>query len=133
MASGINSTFRQIGIATGVAALGSILASQADSTVVSHLANTPLAGQAHALAASVSNGSVLQAIATVPAHLRGVAAGAAKAGFVDGINVVLLIGAVVSFVAAVLTFVLIRQRDFVGLQAQRSEAESGSETLAAAA
>jgi hypothetical protein len=62
-----------------------------------------------------------------------VAAGAAKAGFVDGINVVLLIGAVVSFVAAVLTFVLIRQRDFVGLQAQRSEAESGSETLAAAA
>jgi hypothetical protein len=33
----------------------------------------------------------------------------------------------------VLTFVLIRQRDFVGLQAQRSEAESGSETLAAAA
>ncbi len=133
MASGINSTFRQVGIATGVAALGSILASQADSTVVSHLANTPLAGQAHALAASVSNGSVLQAIATVPAHLRGVAAGAAKAGFIDGINVVLLIGAVISLVAAVLTFVLIRQRDFVGLQAQRAEAESGSETLAAAA
>ena len=98
---------------------------------MSHLANTPLAGQAHALAASVSNGSVLQAIATVPAHLRGVAAGAAKAGFVDGINVVLLIGALVSFVAAVLTFVLIRQRDFVGLQTQRSEAESGR--LAAAA
>ena len=101
--------------------------------MVSHLANTPLAGQAHALAASVSNGSVLQAIATVPAHLRGVAAGAAKAGFIDGINVVLLIGAVISLVAAVLTFVLIRQRDFVGLQAQRAEAESGSETLAAAA
>jgi EmrB/QacA subfamily drug resistance transporter len=131
MASGINSTFRQVGIATGVAALGSILASQADSTVVSHLANTPLAGQAHALAASVSNGSVLQAVATVPAHLRGVAAGAAKAGFVDGINVVLLIGAVVSFVAAVLTFVLIRQRDFVGLQAQRSEAESARVAAAA--
>ncbi|HTX10247.1 MAG TPA: MFS transporter [Solirubrobacteraceae bacterium] len=133
MASGINSTFRQIGIATGVAALGSILASQADSTVVSHLATTPLAGQAHALAAAVSNGSVLQAMATVPAHLRGAAGGAAKAGFVDGLNVVLLIGAVVSFVAAVLTFVLIRQRDFVGLQDQHAEAESESARVAAAA
>jgi EmrB/QacA subfamily drug resistance transporter len=133
MASGINSTLRQVGIATGVAALGSILASQADSTVVSHLATTPLAGQAHALAASVSNGSVLQAIATVPAHLRGVAAGAAKAGFIDGLNVVLLIGALVSFLAAVLTFVLIRQRDFVGLQAQQPEPESEPSRLAAAA
>jgi EmrB/QacA subfamily drug resistance transporter len=133
MASGINSTFRQVGIATGVAALGSILASQADSTVVSHLGSTPLSGQAHALAASVSNGSVLQAIATVPAHLRGVAASAAKAGFIDGLNVVLLIGAVIALVAAVLTFILIRQRDFVGLQMQRAEAEVESETLAAAA
>jgi EmrB/QacA subfamily drug resistance transporter len=130
MASGINSTFRQVGIATGVAALGSILASRADSTVVTRLAHTPLAGHAHALAASVSNGSVLQAIETVPAHLRGVAAGAAKAGFIDGLNVVILIGAVVAFAASVLTFVLIRQRDFVG--AARTE-ESEPETLAAAA
>jgi EmrB/QacA subfamily drug resistance transporter len=114
MASGINSTFRQVGIATGVAALGSILASRADSTVVAHLSHTPLAGQAHTLAAAVSNGSVLQAIATVPPHLRGIAAGAARAGFVDGLNAVILIGAVIALVAAVLTFVLIRQRDFVG-------------------
>jgi EmrB/QacA subfamily drug resistance transporter len=131
MASGINSTFRQIGIATGVAALGSILASQADSTVVARLAHTPLAGRAHGLGAAVGNGSVLQAIQTVPAHLRGVAAGAARAGFVDGLNVVILIGALVSFVAAVLTFVLIRQRDFVGAQTRDAEPESAS--LAAAA
>jgi EmrB/QacA subfamily drug resistance transporter len=114
MASGINSTLRQVGIATGVAALGSIVASQADSAVVAHLSHTPLAGQAHTIAAAVSNGSVLQAIATVPAHLRGIAAGAARAGYVDGLNAVILIGAVIALVAAVLTFVLIRQRDFVG-------------------
>jgi hypothetical protein len=82
--------------------------------VVAHLSHTPLAGQAHTLAAAVSNGSVLQAIATVPPHLRGIAAGAARAGFVDGLNAVILIGAVIALVAAVLTFVLIRQRDFVG-------------------
>ena len=137
MASGINSTLRQVGIATGVAALGSILASQTDSTVVAHLGHTPLAGQAHSLAASVSNGSVLQAIETVPTHFRGLAAGAARAGFVDGLNVVILIGAIISFAAAALTFVLIRQRDFVGQSAAeadpaaRSEAESGHTAVAA--
>jgi EmrB/QacA subfamily drug resistance transporter len=113
MASGINSTFRQVGIATGVAALGSILASKATTSVESHLSATPLAGRAHALAEAVSNGSVLQAIHTVPAQLRPVAAAAARAGFVDGLNTVLLAGALVALAAAVLTAALIRQRDFV--------------------
>jgi EmrB/QacA subfamily drug resistance transporter len=131
MASGINSTLRQVGIATGVAALGSILASQAGSTTVSHLNGTPLAGRAHELAASVGNGSVLQAMQTVPPHLRAVAAGAAKAGFVDGLNTVLLIGGVVSFAAAALTLVLIRQRDFVGHGAQAPAAPAPPEQEAA--
>jgi EmrB/QacA subfamily drug resistance transporter len=113
MASGINSTFRQIGIATGVAALGSILASKASNSVVTHLAHTPLAGRAHALAGAVGNGSVAQAMQAVPPQLRGVAGGAARAGFVDGLNVVLLIGGLLALAAAALTVVLIRQRDFV--------------------
>jgi EmrB/QacA subfamily drug resistance transporter len=133
MASGINSTLRQVGIATGVAALGSILASQADSGVVAHLADTPLAEHAHTLAASVSNGSILQAMQTVPANLRGLAAGAAHAGFVDGLNTVILIGAVVSFAAALLTFVLIRQRDFVGVGAESAGAREPSQAPQATA
>jgi EmrB/QacA subfamily drug resistance transporter len=137
MASGINSTLRQVGIATGVAALGSILASQADNTVVSHLSGTPLADRAHTLAASVSNGSVLQAMQTVPPHLRELAGGAARAGFVDGLNTVMLIGALIAFAAAALTFVLIRQRDFVteGAQADAprdpAQAQSRHPTVAA--
>ena len=114
MASGINSTLRQVGIATGVAALGSILATQASNATVSHLTGTPLAGRAHQLAEAASNGSVLQAIQTVPPQLRGVAAGAARIGFIDGLNTIVLVGAVVALVAAALTIVLIRQRDFVG-------------------
>ncbi|MBV9605743.1 MAG: MFS transporter [Solirubrobacterales bacterium] len=113
MASGINSTFRQVGIATGVAALGSILASQAENTVVSHLSHTALAGHAQTLAQAVSDGSVLQAIQTVPANLRGLAAGAARSGFIAGLNEVVLIGAIIALAAAVLTALLIRQRDFV--------------------
>jgi hypothetical protein len=138
MASGINSTARQVGIATGVAALGSILASQAGSSVVSHLRGTPLAAHSHALAESVSNGSVLQAIQTVPAHLRGLAAGAARSGFIDGMNEVLLLGALVAFAAAVLTTLLIRQRDFVdaygpeaGGAPSTSQEPSARETVAA--
>ena len=62
MASGINSTFRQIGIATGVAALGSILASEVSSSMISKLSGGPLAHGSHTLASAVSNGSILQAM-----------------------------------------------------------------------
>jgi hypothetical protein len=113
MASGINSTFRQIGIATGVAALGSILATEVSSSMISKLSGGPLASGSHALASAVSNGSIIQAMHTVPPHLRGLAFGAARSSFVDGLNTIILLGAIVAFVAAVLTFVLIRQRDFV--------------------
>jgi EmrB/QacA subfamily drug resistance transporter len=113
MASGINSTFRQVGIATGVAALGSILASQLRGSVVDGLAGTPLAGHAHAIAERVSSGDIGQAIAAAPASMRASVAHTAQAGFVDGLNAILLIGAIVALGAAVATAALIRRRDFV--------------------
>jgi hypothetical protein len=131
MASGINSTFRQIGIATGVAALGSILATEVSSSVITKLVGSPLASGSHALASSISNGSILQALDGVPPQLRGLAAGAAKGSFIDGLNTIILIGAIVAFAAAVLTLILIRQRDFVVVPqapgagaAPRAEAEA---------
>ncbi|HWK24962.1 MAG TPA: DHA2 family efflux MFS transporter permease subunit [Solirubrobacter sp.] len=71
MASGINSTLRQVGIATGVAALG---------TIFSH----------HTAHATSRLG-----------------------GFVDGLNAILLVGAVLAFVAAASSLLLIRRKDFV--------------------
>jgi EmrB/QacA subfamily drug resistance transporter len=117
MASGINSTFRQVGIATGVAALGSILASQVHSSVVSHLEHGPLAAHAHELARAASDGQIAAAIHSTPAPLRGLVATASRTGFVDGLNSIMLIGAIVALVGALLTFALIRQRDFVGAEA----------------
>jgi EmrB/QacA subfamily drug resistance transporter len=71
LASGINATARQVGLATGVAVLGSILA----------------------------------------AHL---AAGHGRlGGYVSGLNLILYISGGVAFSAALLSFILIRQRDFV--------------------
>jgi EmrB/QacA subfamily drug resistance transporter len=114
MASGINSTLRQVGIATGVAALGSILAGRVHSSIVGHLQTGPLAAHAHQIAQAVADGRAGSAIQAVPPPLRGLAAGAARAGFVDALNAILLIGAIVALCAAALTLALIRQRDFVG-------------------
>ena len=66
MASGINATLRQVGIATGVAGLGTILASHVRGSVVDRLSGTPLAGHAHALAHAISTGGTPQAIASTP-------------------------------------------------------------------
>jgi EmrB/QacA subfamily drug resistance transporter len=121
MASGINSTFRQVGVATGVAALGSVLASQVHSHVVSQLAHGPLSAHAHELAAAAGNGRIAAALQATPAPLRGLAAHAARAGFVDALSTLMLIGAIVALCGAALTFVLIRQRDFVGGGAGEAE------------
>ena len=129
MASGINSTFRQVGIATGVAGLGTILASHVRASVIDGLSGTALGGHAHAIAHAVSTGGAPQAIATTPAPLRGLVAGTARSALVEGLNTILLVSAIVSFAAAVASFALIRERDFVSVEAGDEHAE----TLAVAA
>jgi EmrB/QacA subfamily drug resistance transporter len=121
MASGINATLRQVGIATGVAGLGTILASHVRGSVVERLDATPLAGHAHSLAQAISTGGAAHAIAATPAPLRGLVATSARSALVGGLNTILLIGAILAFAAAVTSFVLIRERDFVVAQADEDE------------
>jgi hypothetical protein len=85
------------------------------------LDGTALAGHAHAIAHAVSAGGAPQAIAGAPAPLRGLVAASARASLVDGLNTILLIGAIAALVAAALSFALVRERDFV--------AASGDEAL----
>jgi hypothetical protein len=113
MASGINSTFRQIGIAGGIAVLGTIFASHIRSNVVADLAGTPAAGFAQQIADGVSSGQVQAVIANVPAAARQVVESAARAGFVDALNLILLIAGLLTFLAAITSFFLIREKDFV--------------------
>ena len=68
MASGINSTLRQVGIATGVAGLGTILSSQVRTSVVDTLSGGPLAVHAHGLAHTISSVVARHAIASTPAR-----------------------------------------------------------------
>ncbi len=113
MASGINSTLRQVGIATGVAGLGSVLATHLRDSVASGLQSGPLASHAHQLADAVSDGRIASALHATPPGLRGLAAQAARTGFISALDSILLIGAGVALAAAVLTALLIRRRDFV--------------------
>ncbi len=124
MASGINSTFRQVGIATGIAGLGAIFSHTVRTRIVSLLngASGVSSHQGHALAAGVAQGTGARSgLALLPAQARPVAAHAVRAGFVAGLNEVLLIGAILAFVSALLTLVLIRSRDF-----EASAARSGA-------
>jgi EmrB/QacA subfamily drug resistance transporter len=123
MASGINSTLRQVGIATGVAGLGTILAAQVRGSVVDRLSNTALAGHAHTIAHQISTGGAPQAIASAPAPLRGTIALTARSALVQGLNTIMLIAAIVSFLAAVVSFALIRERDFVTSEAEGEQVE----------
>ena len=112
MASGINSTLRQVGIATGVAALGTILTSEIKSNVVSRLAGTPLAAHSHQLGTVISAGGVHEALSHAPQQVHGLIIAAAKGSYVDALNTILFVGAGVAFVGMVGALVAIRQRDF---------------------
>ncbi len=90
MGSGANSTFRQVGIATGIAALG--------AAFEHHLTST-LGAAGHGVASGV-----------VPPQLRE----QATAAFVSGMNQLFLISAAIAAVGAVSSFFLIRGRDFYG-------------------
>ena len=109
MGSGINTTFRQVGIATGVAALGAIFQSRVDSKLAELLPHAP-AGLGEVVASSGSRGvDALQ----LPPVVHAKAAHAADAAFVSGFNEIIMIAALLSFVGAVLGFALVRSQDFV--------------------
>jgi EmrB/QacA subfamily drug resistance transporter len=113
MASGVNSTFRQVGIATGIAALGSIFSHQVAAALQDKLAGTPAAGQSDRIAEAVTGGQVAAVIEQAPPAVRPTLADAATSSFVDALNHIGLIAAVLAFAVGVLCLVLIRQQDFV--------------------
>jgi hypothetical protein len=113
MASGINATLRQVGLATGIAALGSVFIARLRHTVADQLRHSPLAAQASRIAAEIGNSPSSGSSLTKLTASSGLVRRATQAGFVNGLNEVLLIGALVAFTCAVLSLALIRRRDFV--------------------
>jgi EmrB/QacA subfamily drug resistance transporter len=130
MGSGIITTFRQVGIATGIAGLGAIFQSQVLDKVRAGLAGTP--GEAHSsqIAHAVTSGATSKAVAATPPQFRNHVEAVAHSAFVNGLNELLIVGTIIAFVGAALALLLVRQRDFVPSQAP---GQAEAEPVAAAA
>lgn len=114
MAAGINTTFRQIGLAVGIAVYGSIFTSSLGRGLRHALAPTPaLAHAAPHITTLIKQGNTDRAFATLPAAERGVLAGAIRSSFAGALNDVLLVGGILALAGAVAAGTLIRRRDFV--------------------
>jgi EmrB/QacA subfamily drug resistance transporter len=119
MASGANSTFRQIGIATGIAGLGTIFASEIQSRTFAVLSTSAtgrlvMEKSGGGLGLALQAGGVRDALSSIPfPAARQTLLGAYRIGFSTTFNELMVIGSVVSFIGAVLAFVLVRQKDFV--------------------
>ena len=120
MGSGINSTFRQVGIATGIAALGSIFTSEVRSHVNSGLLAAHQGGS-HAIATAISSGETHQAIAHVPPQARAIVGEVARSSFVAGLNEIFLVAAILALMGAFASLLLIRSSDFVAQTDEQPE------------
>ncbi len=125
MASGINSTFRQVGIATGVAALGAIFQARVDSKLSESLPQAPAA-----FSDAVSAGAVENALPSIPPQVRDQAVEAANQAFIGGLNEILLIGAGIAFAGSIASWLLIRSGDMVGFPQPQAEAPERAEASA---
>jgi EmrB/QacA subfamily drug resistance transporter len=114
VASGINGTFRQVGTATGIAGLGALFQAKVSDELGAALAGLPLPAGAHErLSEAVNSGAVENAARAAPPAARETLVAAAQRAFIDGLNEILIVAAVVALVGAILGFALVRRRDFV--------------------
>jgi EmrB/QacA subfamily drug resistance transporter len=115
MASGVNSTFRQIGIATGIAALGSIFTAGMERNLSASRAAAAAGSPGH-IVAMIRQGRVPELLASLPPAVRGRVAVALRGGFAAGINDALIVTGALALAGAVCALALIRNKDFVRRQ-----------------
>jgi EmrB/QacA subfamily drug resistance transporter len=115
MAAGINNTFRQVGIATGIAGLGAIFQGRIETKASALLTASGMPGpQAH---------NVAHAVATQQAASGGggAVARAAQVSFISALNEILIVACVIAFAGAVLGALLVRSSDFAHGTEQAAE------------
>jgi EmrB/QacA subfamily drug resistance transporter len=106
MGAGINNTFRQVGIATGVAGLGAVFQSRIDAKLAEMLpAAKPGLGEL------VSSGGTQAVAAAVPPGARPRVVEASGLAFTSAFNEITLIAAIVTFTGAALGFALTRSNE----------------------
>jgi EmrB/QacA subfamily drug resistance transporter len=117
MASGINSTLRQVGIATGIALLGSLFATKVTDEVIARAAAIPgVSGHGAAIAGAVKAGQVQRLLATLPGPARQAVGAVTRTAFTAGLDEILLVAAIIALVSGVIALAAIRPKDFVQAQ-----------------
>jgi hypothetical protein len=113
MASGINDTFRQVGIAIGIAAWGAIFLGRGAAKVEELAAGTTAANGDHPreLVEAVSSGNLGGALGAVPPGSRETVANAGREGFLAGINDILMLGGILAVAGAIAALWLVRESD----------------------
>ncbi len=117
MASGVNNTFRQLGVAFGIAALGAILQLRVHSGVLERMASVPLGGiDRQGVADRLADGDLARALRGVSPSVRPRLERAYDGAFTGALGELLLIGAGLSLLAAVAALLLVRQTDLAAVQ-----------------
>src|SRR5580765_8994300 len=91
MASGANNTARQLGLATGIAGLGSIFQAKIQSTLTPLFAGTPASSHVHELSRAVASGGTGRALQAVPPADRDKVVAAAHPAFVTAFTTIALL------------------------------------------
>jgi EmrB/QacA subfamily drug resistance transporter len=137
MASGINNTFRQVGIATGIAGLGAIFQHDITRNTTAALAEGP--GRAvlrtghDRLTGALVSGEVGRVAHSLPAGGRAALMHAYRVGFTEAFTSILIVAACVALAGSLFAFVLVRSRDFVvAPSAAAGEGEGGEHAAAVA-
>lgn len=133
MASGVNNTCRQVGIAVGIAVYGSLFAARVRSSLEATLAGSPeLRSRAAGLADAVHDGSIPRALGALPGEQRALVGDAIRTAFADGMNTLFVVSAAVAVVGGVCALLLVRSRDFVAAHTPVDERESTTDPVASA-
>ena len=137
MASGINNTFRQVGIATGIAGLGAVFQHE-----ITHRTAGALAASGHAqevvaaahgkLSQSLQAGGVTSITRSLSPAARMAFTHAYHVGFTGALTEILTIAGVIALIGAVLGFALVRSRDFAAAGPPSEAAEPAPVSAAAA-
>jgi len=126
IASGINTTFRQVGMATSIAVFGTIFMASLHRHIVRSLSSIPeLAHRAPDIAAAVGQGDRARLNRSVPVQFQDRVATVVHAAYAGAINDLLIVSGIVALVGAACALALIRSKDFLASRPEQTDVESG--------
>jgi MFS family permease len=109
LASGINNTARQLGLAIGIAVLGALLQSRIADRVEQR--TDGLGAARHAVTDRIADGDVVAATRLAPPAARDSLRTTYETAFASGLNEILLIAAALALAGLAAALVLVRSRD----------------------